>query len=104
MCILDFQQIHFPAGKELILSGASEKKLSLLTFHFNYKYLLNICYRFVAHNGEINTLRGNVNLMKAREGVMKSSIFGDDLKKLYPVVEPSLSDSGSLDCVLEFLV
>lgn len=60
--------------------------------------------RMVAHNGEINTLRGNVNLMKAREGVMKNDKFGSDLKKLYPVVEPNLSDSGSLDCVLEFLV
>ncbi|XP_026474979.1 glutamate synthase [NADH], amyloplastic isoform X2 [Ctenocephalides felis] len=60
--------------------------------------------RVLAHNGEINTLRGNVNFMKAREGVMKSEVFGEDLKKLYPVVEPNLSDSGSADCVLEFLV
>uniref|UniRef100_A0A8D8I6P6 Glutamate synthase [NADH] n=2 Tax=Culex pipiens TaxID=7175 RepID=A0A8D8I6P6_CULPI len=59
--------------------------------------------RVLAHNGEINTLRGNVNFMKAREGVMKSDAFGEDLKKLYPVVEPNLSDSGSCDCVLEFL-
>lgn len=59
--------------------------------------------RVLAHNGEINTLRGNVNLMKAREGVMKSEVFGSSLKKLYPVVEPGLSDSGSADCVLEFL-
>lgn len=59
--------------------------------------------RVLAHNGEINTLRGNVNLMKAREGVMKSEVFGKDLKKLFPVVEPGLSDSGSCDCVLEFL-
>lgn len=59
--------------------------------------------RMIAHNGEINTLRGNVNLMKAREGVMKSAHFGDDLKRLFPVVEPNLSDSGSADCVLEFL-
>lgn len=59
--------------------------------------------RVLAHNGEINTLRGNVNLMKAREGVMKSEKFGNDLKKLYPVVEPGMSDSGSADCVLEFL-
>lgn len=58
----------------------------------------------LAHNGEINTLRGNVNFMKAREGVMKSDIFGDKLPSLYPVVEPNLSDSGSADCVLEFLV
>ncbi|GIY72321.1 usher syndrome type-1G protein [Caerostris darwini] len=40
---------------------------------------------YLAHNGEINTLHGNVNLMKAREGVMKSSIYGEHLKKLYPV-------------------
>ncbi|XP_033228297.1 putative glutamate synthase [NADPH] isoform X2 [Belonocnema kinseyi] len=59
--------------------------------------------RLLAHNGEINTLRGNVNFMKAREGVMKSPVFGDQLKELYPVVEPGLSDSGSADCVLEFL-
>lgn len=58
----------------------------------------------LAHNGEINTLRGNVNLMKAREGVMKNNYFGANLKRLYPVVEPNLSDSGSCDCVLEFLV
>lgn len=58
----------------------------------------------LAHNGEINTLRGNVNFMKAREGVMRSELYGDKLKELYPVVEPNLSDSGSADCVLEFLV
>ncbi|KAJ8978511.1 hypothetical protein NQ317_002415 [Molorchus minor] len=60
--------------------------------------------RILAHNGEINTLRGNVNFVKAREGVMKNEDFGDKLKSLYPVVEPNLSDSGSADCVLEFLV
>ncbi|XP_042242518.1 glutamate synthase [NADH], amyloplastic-like isoform X2 [Homarus americanus] len=60
--------------------------------------------RLMAHNGEINTLRGNVNLMKAREGVMKSAEYGDELTKLYPVVEPNLSDSGAVDCCLEFLV
>ena len=61
-------------------------------------------FRFLAHNGEINTLRGNINLMRAREGVMESTIYGSDLPKLYPVVEPNMSDSGSLDNVLEFLV
>lgn len=61
-------------------------------------------HSLLAHNGEINTLRGNVNFMKAREGVMSSQIYGDQLKQLYPVVEPNLSDSGSADCVLEFLV
>lgn len=60
--------------------------------------------RMLAHNGEINTLRGNVNLMRAREGVMHSKLFGEELKKLYPVVEPNQSDSGCVDNVLEFLV
>lgn len=64
----------------------------------------HLFFRMLAHNGEINTLRGNVNFMKAREGVMKNDKFGDTLKSLYPVVEPNLSDSGSADCVLEFLV
>ncbi|VDM50687.1 unnamed protein product [Toxocara canis] len=60
--------------------------------------------RMVAHNGEINTLRGNINFMHAREGVMKSKLYGDDLQKLYPVVEKNLTDSGCFDNVLEFLV
>lgn len=60
--------------------------------------------RMLAHNGEINTLRGNINLMKAREGVMANEDFGDELASLYPVVEHDMSDSGCVDNVLEFLV
>ncbi|XP_029649401.1 glutamate synthase [NADH], amyloplastic [Octopus sinensis] len=60
--------------------------------------------RFLAHNGEINTLRGNKNVMHAREGTMSSSVFGDKLKLLYPVVESGMSDSGCVDNVLEFLM
>jgi glutamate synthase (NADPH/NADH) large chain len=60
--------------------------------------------RFMAHNGEINTLRGNENWMKAREGVMRSELFGDSLQSLFPVVEPDGSDSGVFDNVLEFLL
>ena len=60
--------------------------------------------RFMSHNGEINTVRGNINWMKARQGMAVSSVFGDDLKKLFPVVEPSCSDSGTFDNVLEFLL
>ncbi|XP_052242063.1 uncharacterized protein LOC127852221 isoform X2 [Dreissena polymorpha] len=59
--------------------------------------------RYLAHNGEINTLQGNVNLMAAREGVMKSATYGDRLQNLYPVVESGMSDSGCVDNVLEFL-
>ena len=60
--------------------------------------------RFMSHNGEINTLRGNMNWMLAREGVFRSKLFGDELKKLFPVVEPDCSDSGTFDNVLEFLL
>ncbi len=60
--------------------------------------------RFMSHNGEINTLRGNVNWMSAREGVAKTELFGDSLKDVFPVVEPDVSDSGAFDNVLEFLL
>ncbi len=60
--------------------------------------------RFMAHNGEINTLRGNANWMRAREGSARSAIYGDELKDLFPVIEPMLSDSGTMDNVLEFLL
>jgi len=60
--------------------------------------------RFMSHNGEINTLRGNINWMRAREGMAQSDLFGEELKKLFPVVEPMCSDSGTFDNVLEFLL
>ncbi len=59
--------------------------------------------RCLSHNGEINTLRGNKNAMHSRQGVVEGELFGDDLRKLFPVAEPGLSDSGTLDNVLEFL-
>ncbi len=59
--------------------------------------------RCLSHNGEINTLRGNKNAMHSRQGVVEGDLFGDDLRKLFPVAEPGLSDSGTLDNVLEFL-
>jgi len=58
----------------------------------------------MSHNGEINTLRGNVNWMRAREGVVASDLFGDSIDKIFPVVEPDCSDSGTFDNVLEFLL
>ena len=61
-------------------------------------------YRLVAHNGEINTLRGNINWMKAREGLLESRVFGDDLQKVLPVIAPGGSDTATFDNVLEFLV
>jgi glutamate synthase domain-containing protein 2/glutamate synthase domain-containing protein 3 len=60
-------------------------------------------YRYVCHNGEINTVRGNVNWMNARESTLKSDLFGDDISKVFPVILPDLSDTGSLDSAVEFL-
>ena len=61
-------------------------------------------YRMVAHNGEINTVKGNFNWMRAREGVMKSPVLGDDLKKLYPISLDGQSDTATFDNALELLV
>ncbi len=60
-------------------------------------------YRMVAHNGEINTVKGNFNWMRAREGVMSSPILGDDLKKLYPISFEGESDTATFDNALELL-
>ena len=61
-------------------------------------------YRYIVHNGEINTLRGNVNWMRARQGRLASDLFGDDLEKLYPIIYEEQSDSACLDNAVEFLV
>ncbi|WFD29148.1 alanine dehydrogenase [Malassezia sp. CBS 17886] len=60
--------------------------------------------RWAAHNGEINTIRGNKNWMRAREGLLRSEVFGDELDVLYPIIEPGGSDSAAFDNVLELLV
>jgi glutamate synthase (NADPH/NADH) large chain len=60
-------------------------------------------YRYVAHNGEINTVRGNYNWMLAREGVMASPVLGEDLKKLYPISFAGQSDTATFDNCLELL-
>jgi glutamate synthase (ferredoxin) len=61
-------------------------------------------FRFIAHNGEINTLRGNVNWMRARESMLASEKYGDDLRKIVPICTPSGSDSKIFDNALELLV
>jgi glutamate synthase domain-containing protein 2/glutamate synthase domain-containing protein 1/glutamate synthase domain-containing protein 3 len=61
-------------------------------------------YRLIAHNGEINTLRGNVNWMHAREKALESPLFGDDVDKLMPVIDEHGSDSAMFDNALEFLL
>ncbi|AMO25449.1 glutamate synthase-related protein [Ramlibacter tataouinensis] len=60
-------------------------------------------YRYVAHNGEINTVKGNYNWMRAREGVMSSPVLAADLKKLYPISFPTQSDTATFDNCLELL-
>ena len=61
-------------------------------------------YRYIAHNGEINTLTGNINWMRAREGLLQSDLLGDDLQKVLPVIREGGSDTATFDNVLEFLV
>ncbi len=61
-------------------------------------------FRMIAHNGEINTLRGNANWMRARESQLASELFGDDLQRILPVIGPDASDSAAFDNVLELLV
>ncbi len=60
-------------------------------------------YRYLIHNGEINTLRGNINWMYARQSQFVSELFGDDMEKVLPVIDPDGSDSAMFDNALEFL-
>jgi glutamate synthase domain-containing protein 2/glutamate synthase domain-containing protein 1/glutamate synthase domain-containing protein 3 len=60
-------------------------------------------YRYLAHNGEINTLRGNRNWMRARYGSLQSEVFGDELAKMFPILTESGSDSATLDNAMQFL-
>ena len=61
-------------------------------------------YRYLAHNGEINTLRGNINWMHARQALFDSAAFGEDIKKILPIINPNGSDSSMFDNTLELLV
>ncbi|MCI0748669.1 MAG: glutamate synthase large subunit [Verrucomicrobia subdivision 3 bacterium] len=61
-------------------------------------------YRYMAHNGEINTLRGNINWMHARQAMFESDLFGDDIKKILPIINTDGSDSAMFDNCLELLV
>ncbi|OXM84446.1 glutamate synthase large subunit [Paenibacillus rigui] len=61
-------------------------------------------YRYIIHNGEINTLRGNVNWMHARQAMCETDLFGDDFKKILPIIDTDGSDSQMFDNTLEFLM
>ncbi|MCP5120400.1 MAG: glutamate synthase subunit alpha, partial [bacterium] len=60
-------------------------------------------YRYICHNGEINTVRGNINWMNARESVLESEYFGQDVEKVFPIITPDLSDSASVDNAIHLL-
>ncbi len=60
-------------------------------------------YHYVIHNGEINTLRGNINWMHSRQAVLESDLYGEDLEKIFPIISPGGSDSAGFDNALEFL-
>jgi glutamate synthase (NADPH/NADH) large chain len=61
-------------------------------------------FRYMCHNGEINTLRGNISRMRSREELLKSDVFGEDIKKLFPIILEGKSDSASMDMVIELLL
>ena len=61
-------------------------------------------YRYIAHNGEINTLKGNVNWMYARQSILQSPLFGEDIKKIFPIIAPDGSDSANFDNAVEMLL
>ena len=92
---LDLQDQDFISAFALVHSRFSTNTLG--------SWRLAHPYRYLAHNGEINTLRGNVNWMHAREAQFQSPLFGDDMAKIAPVTNPGDSDTATLDNALELL-
>ncbi|MDD5774205.1 MAG: glutamate synthase large subunit [bacterium] len=107
-----YKGLLMPAQVENFFLDLKENDLksSLCLVHSRYStntfptWDLSQPFRYLAHNGEINTLRGNINWMRAREGLLKSSLFDKKLKNLFPVIVPGGSDSAALDNVFELLV
>ena len=93
---LDFQNSEFKTAIALF-----HQRFSTNTFR---SWRLAQPFRFLCHNGEINTVRGNINWMNARRHNMSSKVLGDDLEKLWPVIGDSPSDSSTFDNALELLV
>jgi glutamate synthase domain-containing protein 2/glutamate synthase domain-containing protein 1/glutamate synthase domain-containing protein 3 len=91
-----------------LLDPAMESALALVHQRFSTNtfpsWPLAHPYRYVAHNGEINTLRGNINWMKAREALLRSDVLGHDLKRILPIIREGGSDTAIFDNVLELLV
>ncbi|RJP27927.1 MAG: glutamate synthase large subunit [Candidatus Omnitrophota bacterium] len=109
---LSYKGLLTPGQMDKFFVDLKSKKLksSLCLVHSRYStntfptWDLSQPFRFLAHNGEINTLRGNINWMRAREGLLKSSEFKSLLKKMLPVIVPDVSDSATIDNVFELLV
>jgi glutamate synthase (NADPH/NADH) large chain len=96
------EKFYFELANPLVTSALAliHQRFSTNTFP---SWKLAHPYRYVAHNGEINTIRGNVSWMNARQSVLSSSLYGDKIDDLYPVIMPGGSDSSSLDNAVEFL-
>jgi len=91
-----------------LLNPAMESALALVHSRFSTNtfpsWERSHPYRYMSHNGEINTLRGNINWMHARQAIFESDLFGDDIKKILPVINTDGSDSAMFDNCLELLV
>ncbi|HVR70448.1 MAG TPA: glutamate synthase large subunit [Vicinamibacteria bacterium] len=98
---------QLPAYFPDIVDARVESALAMVHSRFSTNTFPNWArahpYRYVCHNGEINTLRGNINWMHARESLFSSPLFGDDLRKILPVIDQGGSDSAMFDNVLEML-
>ena len=96
------EKFYFELANPLVASALAlvHQRFSTNTFP---SWKLAHPYRYVAHNGEINTIRGNVSWMNARQSVLNHPLHGDQIDKFYPVVVPGGSDSASLDNAVEFL-
>ncbi|MBI4298610.1 MAG: glutamate synthase large subunit [Chloroflexi bacterium] len=93
-----YLDLHHPAMESAVAMVHS--RFSTNTFG---SWRLAHPYRFIQHNGEINTLRGNINYMTARQALMASEHFGDDIAKLFPILTPGASDTATFDNALELL-
>jgi len=96
------ERFYFELANPLVTSALAlvHQRFSTNTFP---SWKLAHPYRYVAHNGEINTIRGNISWMNARQSVLKSDLHNGHIDKLFPVIMPEGSDSSSLDNAVEFL-
>ena len=107
-----YKGLLMPAQVESFFLDLKEEDLSSAICLVHSRYSTNTFptwdraqpFRFLAHNGEINTLRGNINWMQARQALLESKLLGEDLNKVLPIIVPGGSDSATIDNVFELLV